>query len=61
MTSTRGALHGPTGGMKLPARDRDVVGWERWLLFSGGSTGPPASVHFADSVCGAQALLRAAG
>ena len=28
LTSSRGALHGPTGGMQPPARDRDVVGWE---------------------------------
>ena len=25
--------------MQLPARDRDVVGWERLLLFSGGAPG----------------------
>ena len=28
MTSSRGAIRGPTGGMQLPARDRDDVCWE---------------------------------
>ena len=28
MTSTRRAIPAATGGMQLPARDRDVVGWE---------------------------------
>ena len=38
VTSTRGAIPGPTGGMLLPARDRDVVGWEP-VGCSGGAPG----------------------
>ena len=38
VTSTRGAIRGPTGGMHLPDRDRDVVGWEP-VGCSGGAPG----------------------
>ena len=33
LTSNRGSIRGPMGGMQLPGPRQDVVGWERLLLF----------------------------